>query len=297
MGSIADPVPRKGPPIRRAFADLADGQVHYRHAGPDPVSRSGTGVPLVMLHASPGSSKQLEPLIAALAGTRRVVAPDTRGNGDSTPLDAEVPEIADYARATLAFLDAAGLDRVDLYGSHTGASIAVELAILAPGRVRRLVVDGMGLYSPADRDEMLAVYAPEVRPDLGGAHLLWAFMFCRDQYLFWPWFKRDAEHLRPVGLPPAEGLHDFALEVLKSISTYHRSYRAAFRYAKRDRLPLLAVPTLAVCAEEDMLFPYLDELVSLVPGGRGGIIPDPVTPAAAAGAARVIAGFLDEVAS
>ena len=47
--------------IRRGFADVGDGQVHYRVAGPPPGAPHGT--PLVMLHPSPGSSKMLEPLI------------------------------------------------------------------------------------------------------------------------------------------------------------------------------------------------------------------------------------------
>ncbi len=277
--------------IRRAFADLADGQVHYRHAG----AARADALPLLMIHPSPGSSRQLEPLMTALARTRRVIAPDTRGNGDSTPLPMQTqPEIADYARATLAFMDAAGIGRADFYGAHTGACIATELSLLAPDRVGHLVVDGLGLYSPEDRDELLAVYAPEVKPDLTGAHLNWAFMFCRDQYLFWPWFKREATHLRKVGLPSAETLHAFSLEVLKSIGTYHFAYRAAFGYPRRDRLPRLTVPTLAVCSEEDMPFPYLDEVASLVPGGRRHVIQDPGTAEGAAAAAAAIAAFLDE---
>ena len=121
--------------IRRAFADLPDRQVHFRHGG-------GDGVPLVMLHASPGSSKQLEPLLAAMSMTRHVIAPDMPGNGDSTPLALPSPRIADYAAATLEFLDALALDEVDLYGSHTGGCVATELAILAPGRVRKVILDG-----------------------------------------------------------------------------------------------------------------------------------------------------------
>ncbi len=275
--------------IRRAFADLADGQVHYRHAGkPD-----RDALPLLMLHPSPGSSRQLEPLMTELSRTRYVVAPDTRGNGDSTPIPLTQPEIADYARATLAFMDAAGIERADVYGAHTGACIAAELSLLAPGRVGHLVLDGLGLYSTTDRDELLAVYAPEIRPSLDGAHLLWAFMFCRDQYLFWPWFKRDAAHLRQVGLPTAEALHAFSLEVLKSIGTYHHAYRAAFRYPRRDRLPRITVPTLAVCSEEDMPFPYLDEVASLVPGSHRRVIRDPRTAEGAAEAATTIAAFLN----
>jgi pimeloyl-ACP methyl ester carboxylesterase len=64
--------------IKRGFADVAHGQMHYRQAG--------VGVPLLTLHASPGSSRQLMPLIADLAAGAQVIAPDTPGNGDSPAL-------------------------------------------------------------------------------------------------------------------------------------------------------------------------------------------------------------------
>lgn len=243
--------------IRRAFADLSNRQVHFRH--------SGAGeIPLVMLHASPGSSKQLEPLIAALSKTRRVIAPDTPGNGDSTPLAVDAPQIHDYAAAMVAFLDAQGLDQVDLYGSHTGASIATELAILAPDRIRKIILDGVGIFSAEERDEYLAHYAPAVKPDINGAHLNWAFMFCRDQYQFWPWYKRDRENSRGAGLPTPGELHDWVIEVLKSIETYHLSYRAAFGYPKAERLPLVTRPILAIADENDPLLANTEIILRLI---------------------------------
>jgi len=272
--------------VKRRFADIAEGQIHYREAGQG-------GVPLVMLHASPTSSKSLEALIAAMGETRRTIAPDTRGNGDSTPLPMAQPEIPDLARATIEFLDVMGLDRIDLFGTHTGASTAMEIAIAQPQRVRRLILGGMGLYTPEDQKEYLDVYAPDVRPDLNGGHINWAWHFCRDMQLFWPWFKRDAEHRRPLGLPTAEGLHDIVVEVLKSITTFNLSYRAAFRHPKRTRLPLLTVPTLMTVAEGDMLAPHLDEMVSLVPGSRQIITPPYGTPEGAAATAKIYAAFLD----
>ncbi len=81
--------------------------------------------PLWMMDAAPASSRSLEPLIASLAGGRRICAPDTPGIGDSTPLAAASPEIADYADAMLRTLDALSLETVDVYGFHTGPHIAV----------------------------------------------------------------------------------------------------------------------------------------------------------------------------
>jgi len=54
--------------VDRAFVRLAEGLVHYRHAGDG-------GVPLYMAHSGPGSSHGLAPLVAAFGfqppGTRR----------------------------------------------------------------------------------------------------------------------------------------------------------------------------------------------------------------------------------
>lgn len=272
--------------IRRGFADISHGQIHYRHAG-------GDGPPLVMLHASPGSSRQLEPLMNAFAPTRRVFAPDTLGNGDSAPPREARPTIDSLAAGALEALDALGLDRFDLYGTHTGASIAATIALLRPDRVRRLVLDGVGLYTPAEQAAILADYLPEMPVDHQGLHVLWAWQFCRDTYLFWPWFRHDRTGVRDVGLPPAETLHAKFVEVMKAYGTYRASYRAAFEFDKRARLPLLRVPTLAVCARSDMLFGYLDELAGLVPGATRREIPGVGTPEAARETARLIGAFLD----
>ena len=253
------------PTIRRAFADLSHGQLHYR--------RAGAGPPLVLLHASPGSGKQLEALIAALAPHYTVLAPDTPGNGDSVPLPMAAPACGDYARAVLEFLDALGVARADVYGTHTGACIASELALLAPDRVGALVQDGVVVFTPAERAELLARYAHPFVPDLEGTQFQRAFMFCRDQFWFFPWYARDAAHLRHVGLPPPGPLHDWVVEVLKAATTYHLAYRAAFAYPAEERLPLVTNPVLCVAAADDPLLPATRDIVPRLRNGRFRALP------------------------
>ena len=91
--------------VRRRFMDMPFGQIHYREAGTSDLP------PLMLLHASPGSSKQLEFLIEKLGQQFHVIAPDTMGNGDSTPANQEQPEIIDYANAMIAFSDQLGLGK------------------------------------------------------------------------------------------------------------------------------------------------------------------------------------------
>jgi pimeloyl-ACP methyl ester carboxylesterase len=271
-------------PIRRGFCDVAGGQIHYRMAGEG-------GTPLVLIHASPGSARSLEPLMQALAPQRRVIAPDTMGNGDSAGVIPAQPEIPFFAGRALEAIDALGIERFDLYGTHTGGSIAAEIAIQAPHRVRKLILDGIGLYPDELQAELLDRYAPAIKPDLHGGHINWVWHFVRDTYMFWPWYATDAAHRRGIGLPPPEVLHDKVLDVLKAIETYHLSYRAAFRYDKREQFKRIRVPTMAACAANDMLAQWHDEFAALIPGAVKTVIPavtiDP------AGAARTMADFLD----
>ena len=275
--------------VKRGFVDIEEGQVHFRHAG------AAAGTTLVMLHASPGSSKLIEGLVGALGRTRRVIAPDTLGNGDSCAPTQAVPEIADYAAATVRVLDALKLQKVDLYGTHTGARIATCLALSHPDRVGKLILDGFGLYTPADLDEILKVYAPEVQPDQNGTHIMWCWHFIRDQYLFFPWFKKTAANRYAArDLPDAHFLHEKFIEVMKGITTYHKSYRAAFRYAMRDTVPQLKVPTLLAFQKSDMVHPAFEEARKLLPGAALAEPPGVETEAGLAETAEIYCRFLDQ---
>lgn len=274
--------------IRRGFVNLPDGQVHYREAG------RGGGAPLVLIHASPGSSLMLAPLLAAFGQDRHAIATDTAGNGDTSVPLPEAPGIGQFAACHLAALDALGIDRFDLYGTHTGASIAAEIALAAPQRVRRLILDGVGMYTAEEQAEMLARYAPAMQPDLQAQYLMWAWHFVRDTYVFWPWYHTDAAHRRPIGLPSAGTLHEKLVEVLKAITTYHKSYRAAIGFDKRARFPLIRVPVLASCARTDMLARMFDEFAALLPGAERALTPGIATPEALAETVAAFRRFLDQ---
>ena len=250
---------------KRSFVDVSFGQVHFRTAG--------QGAPLVLLHASPGSSRQLAPLIEQLSPHRHLIAPDTAGFGDSSPLPMSRPAIVDYARAAEQALCSVIPGKFDLYGSHTGACIAAELAIAAPHLVNRLILDGVGLFEGAFKADLLSRYAHPFTPDQDGAYLVRAFQFCRDQSIFWPWYERSLSARRDGGLLPAERLHAWVVEVLKAAETYHLGYRAAFDWPARERLGLITRPTLMVAAGDDPLQADTEALSALVPNGRYQALP------------------------
>lgn len=258
--------------IDRDFVRIDEGQVHYRAVG-DVTSGAR---PLVLIHASPASAYNLQPLMGKLGQLRDqpLYAPDTLGNGDSCPAQMDVPDIAYYAGAVGRQLDALGVPEVDVYGTHTGGSIAMELAIQQPERVKRVIIDGVGLYSEEEKADMLANYTPEIMPDHEGTQFNWAWHFVRDQNFFFPWYRRDAEHQRKGAVDNPNALNDVVVEVLKSITTYHHAYRAAFRYPKKDRLALIAQPVLMIYETTDPLYKYKDEAMAAVRNCTDGALPE-----------------------
>lgn len=270
--------------IKRGFVDLPHGQMHYRYAG--------SGRPLLTLHASPGSSRQLAGLIGEFAKTHRVLAPDTPGNGDSVALFDDEPTIVDLAGAVQRFLDAIDVDTVDLYGSHTGAAIATELAILAPSRINTVILDGVSQLTPEELADILDNYAFPFPADRDGAYLARVFQFCRDQYLFFPWYDRTRTGRRDNGLGSAADIHAWVVEVLKANETYHLNYRAAFKWQGAERVRLITQPTLLIAGENDPLLESTQALAAVVPDSRYVALPRFDAPDFAAARATAIRDFL-----
>ena len=276
--------------IERAFVRLDEGQLHLRR-----LPASGTGAPLMLFHASPASSWFMQGLMLALreAGcTGEIVAPDTLGNGDSPAPAIADPDIAYFAGSMARLCDALGFDRVDLYGTHTGARIACEFAAAFPERTGKLVLDGITEYPDAFRDEVIANYAPRVEPDEYGRHLIWAFNFCRDQALYFPHFRKSPDTRLGGAMPPPEVLHRITLDVLKALDTYPLPYVAAFGYRAFERMTAITAPVLLLKPENELalLNASVARALELLGDGRE------VTVAAGDGPkAAAIAGFLGEL--
>lgn len=246
--------------IDRAFIRLSEGLVHYRfRAGEDQAK-----TPLLMLHAGPVSSASLEPLMDVIPGERALFAPDTLGYGDSAAPSRQDPDIAYYADSVVRFLDMAGLERVDVFGTHTGAYIGCELAIAHKARVRRLVLEGFHLFQDDFRQTLLEHYAPTKTPDAYGSQFNWAWQFLRDQMLYFPYFDRSAENRLDSAMMAPDMLHAYVVDVLKALTTYHQGYRAVFRHNMKERLPLVTQPILVFHLEGDPQGKYAERPESFI---------------------------------
>ena len=245
--------------IERAFVRIKEGQVHYRRT----MEEIG-GRPLVTLHMSPVASSFLVNLLETLDdGTRRLIAPDTLGNGDSAPLFKKVAEIPDFAEALGRVLDALGVDEIDLYGVRTGSMIATELALQQPDRVKRLILDELTVPGPARSTGQVGVPCPP--PDAIGSQFDWAFHVMKDHWAFYPWWSRDAEHRNPWNMPDPMELHDQAVAVLKAIRTFGNAYQAAMKWDRDSRLPHLKVKTMVLHEPTGAIYPDMRPTAEVIP--------------------------------
>lgn len=288
---VPETAPLPGRSIWHQYVETANGRIHLRRAG-------GEGRPTLVIPTGGGSCAQFAPVISGLAEGRSVFAVDYLGNGLSDKSRRKVT-IETLAGDMIALLDALGLEEVDIWGSHTGALVALEVAVTAPERVGRLVLEGPVFISKDFQDDLLANYFPAIRPDKWGLHLPLVWNWRRDLFMFWPWYRVDRAAARRLGVPAAEELHKYAVGILESGETYDGAYRSAFSYDTRARMPLLVRPALVCAGPEDMLKDGLSEAARL---GRTDVVtveetpttvwwPDP-EPAAAARTMRRYREFL-----
>ncbi|MGF7159465.1 pimeloyl-ACP methyl ester carboxylesterase [Rhodoligotrophos appendicifer] len=251
------------------YVETPPGHIHVRRAG-------GGSRPLMMFQSAPGSTAPLTPIIEGLGTIRDVYAPDFLGNGRSDKPHYEKTDIAALAGDALDLADSLGLETLDLWGTHTGACVALELALLAPERVGRMILEAPPLLPPTFTADILENYLPPLAPDRWGLHLQQAWNMRRDMFLFWPWYRQARSAVRTLGVPETDFLHDWVIGLLSSGLTYDRSYRAAFEYDTQARLPLLTRPAMICAGPADMLVEGLRVAEQISPAGTL-VTPTPAT--------------------
>ncbi len=130
--AIVTPVRAKEPiTVASRFAEVNGTRLHYLIAG--------KGDPVLLLHGYAQNSHMWLPLIAELAKTRTVIAPDLRGFGDSAK-----PE-GGYDKKTMAqdvhaLATALGYKRVGIAGHDIRLMVAYAYAAQFPGEVERIAL-------------------------------------------------------------------------------------------------------------------------------------------------------------
>ncbi|MDV6278067.1 alpha/beta hydrolase [Rhodococcus erythropolis] len=134
------------------YIQSGDVKLHYRD--------SGEGYPLLFGHGFFMDSEMFEPQLRAFTPTHRVLAWDAREHGDT-----EAPDTPftywDQAGDVLGLMDALDLPPAVIGGMSQGGFIALRMALLAPERVRALILIDTEAHpcSEPDRDSYSALFA------------------------------------------------------------------------------------------------------------------------------------------
>ncbi len=253
--------------VGRGYTKASFGQIHYRRAGPPgrpgwwdgssgPGPPSGSGRPdgssgptLVLLHQTPSTSAMYEDLMRTLASDFRLLAPDTPGMGLSDPVQGRMT-IDSLANGIVEFLDALGIESCFVFGHHTGAAIATQLAADYPARVDALALSGPTLIDATLRAKLVEASAV-APPDDDGGHLVRR------------WHRiRQADKDVPLEIAQRETLNAIALG-----DRYAAAYEAVMAHDVAAALAALTCPVLVFAGTRDVLYPRLDDALGLLARG------------------------------
>ena len=135
------------------FLQVKNETCAYRRFG------GGFAHPLVCLQHFTGNLDNWDPAVTdVLASGREVILFDNAGVGRST---GKVPETVEgMAAHALAFMDALGVERVDLLGFSLGGMVAQEIALARPSLVRKMLLVGT---APEGGEEIMRMEKPAVK--------------------------------------------------------------------------------------------------------------------------------------
>jgi len=119
------------PAVESRFAKINGVRLHYLAAG--------SGDPVFLLHGYAQTSHMWRPLMAELAKTRTVIAPDLRGAGQSATPAAGYTKV-EMAQDIHALAQKLGCERIRIAGHDIGLMVAYAYAAQYPSEVERIAL-------------------------------------------------------------------------------------------------------------------------------------------------------------
>jgi len=179
-------------------AEINGQRIFYTDSG-------GDGPAVLFAHGFLMDHEMFSPQVEALSGEFRVIAWDARGFGD-TEFDGKPFDYWDNARDCLGLLDHLGLDRAVIGGMSQGGFCSLRVALLAPDRVRALVL--IDTQAGAEEPDKVELYGDmieawvNVGPGEELARIIAGIIIddpAHDDYWIAKWQARDRELLREPG--------------------------------------------------------------------------------------------------
>jgi len=204
----------------------------------------GKGEPIVLVHGF-ASTKEVNWVSPGWVSTltragRRAIALDNRGHGASSKLyDASAYHSASMAGDVRALMDHLGIARADVMGYSMGARIAAFLAIEHPGRVRSVVIGGLGIRL------VDGVGLPESIAD-----------------------ALEAASPADISDPTGRTFRSFAEQTRSDLRALAACIRGSRQTLSREQVAAIAAPVLVAVGTRDEVAGSAEPLVALMPSAR-----------------------------
>lgn len=222
----------------------ARGRVGYVEAG------GGEATPIIFLHGVGSDKSVWAPQLARFGNSRRAVALDYPGYGESELIENATRD--DYAAAILAAMDALEIERAHVSGLSLGGVIAIAMQAAAPERCASLVIADSFAVHPDGQ----AIYDRSVAASQAMT-------------------MRELAEARAGMLLGSAATPDLLAEVVETMAAidpaaYRIGAAAVWLADQRERAASIDVPTLILVGEEDAITPpaLSEDLAALIPGSR-----------------------------
>ncbi|UJW32105.1 alpha/beta hydrolase [Saccharothrix sp. AJ9571] len=188
-GQPAEPAapPAGPPPVQTGYAQVNGLNMYYE--------TQGQGRPLVLLHGSLSTIEtSFGKLRPGLAQSRQVIAVEQQGYGHTGDIDRPLA-IEQMADDTVALLDHIGVGNADFFGYSMGSSVALQIAIRHPEKVRKLVLASVSYNNSGFHPGMLDGI-DELKPeDLAGTVYESEYLAKAPDPAHWPVFLEKTKDL------------------------------------------------------------------------------------------------------
>ena len=241
---------------REGYVPVEGGRLYYRE--------TGEGPPVILIHGGYLDHRMWDGQVEALAGSYRVVRYDIRSHGRSHAQEGPFSDPQDL----LALLDTLRIPRARIVGLSLGGQIALDFALLHPGRVESLVLVGPGLGGFPYGSPEVVRYMEEItdaitREDFPATIEIFTRYWC------------DGPHREPGDVDP--GVRRKVLEMLSgSRERWGRSRLASqLDPPAMGRVSEIHAPTLVLLGTLDMpeIHEVVDYLEATIPDARRIDIP------------------------
>ncbi len=209
----------------------------------------GDAIPIVFLHGVGSDKSVWAPQLAHFAPSRRALAFDYPGYGDSDPAQPGTTR-DDFAAAMWGAMAALGIERAHICGLSLGGVIAIAMHHAAPERCASLVLaDTFAVHPDGPAIYERSVAASEQMSELAAART-------------------------PVLLArgASEDLHQEVRETMARIDpeAFRIGAEAVWLADQRDRVAAIQVPTLVLVGGEDTVTPpeLSQDLADMIPGAE-----------------------------